>query len=182
LTLDEVKLLLKTPLECENGPEIKAAFIFACMTGLRISDLCRVCYSDISYPPLKIVIRQHKTGEVVSVPISEAVFKLIAPNATETKTGLIFPNLKRIAYRKSRPLEKWADLAGIKKKVHWHMARHTFAINALQEGGSDIYTLSKLLGHTNIRTTEVYAKCTDKMKARVTQTLSCRTFVEADFC
>jgi site-specific recombinase XerD len=74
--------------------------------------------------------------------------------------------------------QKWATRAGIQKHIGWHTARHTFAVISL-ESGADIYTVSKLLGHTNIRTTQIYAKATDKMKRDAVNALPAINFGRA---
>jgi site-specific recombinase XerD len=65
----------------------------------------------------------------------------------------------------SRPLKKWLETAGITKKITFHMGRHTFATLQLSSG-TDIYTVSKMLGHTNVKTTQIYAKVVDEKKEK----------------
>ncbi|MNR24363.1 Tyrosine recombinase XerC [compost metagenome] len=70
----------------------------------------------------------------------------------------------------SRPLKKWVESAGIRKNITFHCFRHTFATLQLSSG-TDIYTVSKMLGHTNVKTTEIYAKVIDEKKNRASQAI-----------
>jgi site-specific recombinase XerD len=85
-------------------------------------------------------------------------------------TELIFPSVGSTEYVTNKYLTHWAQKAGIHKKIGWHTARHTFAVLSL-ESGADIFTVSKLLGHTDVKTTQVYAKATDKMKREAVNAL-----------
>lgn len=92
------------------------------------------------------------------MPISEQAFQLCGyPGKPEQ---LVFENLPGPAWI-SRPLKNWIEAAGIKKKITFHCFRHTFATLQLISG-TDIYTVSKMLGHTNIKTTQIYAKVVDE--------------------
>jgi site-specific recombinase XerD len=86
-------------------------------------------------------------------------------------TDFIFPLLSMLK-RTTRfdRFQKWATRAGIEKHIGWHTARHTFAVLSL-ESGVEIFTVSKLLGHTSIKTTQIYAKATDKMKREAVNAL-----------
>lgn len=70
----------------------------------------------------------------------------------------------------SRPLKKWLETAGITKKITFHCFRHTFATLQLSNG-TDIYTVSKMLGHTNVKTTQIYAKVVDEKKEKAAQAI-----------
>ncbi len=157
LTIDELRLLKNTP--CKDQ-QTKNAFMFACFTGLRISDLKKLTWQEIKNGYL--YFRQKKTLGVermklhkVAIEIidqqkknncnSEKVFKLIADNHSGMQ------------------IKKWAKSAKINKLVTWHVARHSFATIALSNG-VDIYTVSKLLGHKDIKVTQIYAKIIDEKK------------------
>jgi integrase len=162
LNADELKALADTPLESRAADVIRRAFIFACYTGLRISDMATLAWGDIEHSPLQVVKRMEKTEEKVYVPLAAAAWAVINDGTIHDHRALVFPGLEAHHSCYDR-LNKWAKAAGIQKRVGWHTARHTFAVLSL-EAGAEIYTLSKLLGHTSIKTTEVYAKATDKMK------------------
>ncbi|MDR1903138.1 MAG: tyrosine-type recombinase/integrase [Treponema sp.] len=85
-------------------------------------------------------------------------------------TELIFPRLGSIKDSVNNYLVRRAARAKLEKRIGWHTARHTFAVLTL-EFGADIYTVSKLLGHTNLTTTQVYAKATDKLKREAVNAL-----------
>ena len=150
LTLDELRAMVATA-----APEdIKNPFLFCCFTGLRFSDVKALRWENIENGV--IILRMKKTREIVRVPISENARRFI-PEAQEK--GLVFKigPLNTL----TRGLKAWAKEAGIKKDLHFHMSRHTFGTLAL-ENGADIYTVSKLLGHRNVETTQIYAKVLDE--------------------
>lgn len=157
LTLEEVKKLVDT--KCSNK-EVKEAFLFSCFTGLRYSDVIHLKWENIVND--KLEFKQQKTGGVEYLPISQTA-KDILSNKTksETKSALIFnPPTKEGMFRS---IKNWVKAAEIDKRVSFHTARHTFATLALTQG-VDLYTVSKLLGHKDIATTQVYAKIVDQKK------------------
>lgn len=160
LTAEEVRLLMETPCRHE---EIKRAFLFSCNCGLRVSDIRKLTYTDIHTDNGKTEahIKMKKTKKPIVVPLSVEACKYI-PSRTESKDGVhVFPlpTLPTI----ERHIAKWASAAGISKHVTFHVARHTFATSGLT-ADVDIYTVSKLLGHTKLTTTQRYAKLIDKKK------------------
>lgn len=156
LTEEEVKMLYNTPISNET---VKRAFLFACCTGLRISDVSRLEWSNIIQEGDKyhLEIRMKKTSKPIRVPLNNNAMSLIG----ERSTGKVFalPNLNTVEQHVTR----WAARAGIRKHVTFHVARHTFATMLLTKG-VDLYTVSKLLGHSNITVTQVYAKIIDKVR------------------
>jgi integrase len=162
LTHEELNKLSCT--ECPNN-EIKRAFLFACYTGLRFSDLKKLTWGKIQPENgrHKLQYRQKKTGGFEYFPLSETAHKLLNCDSNIIN----FPNkpifeLPSIGYY-IIVLKQWAKKAGINKNLSSHVARHTFATLALTNG-VDLYTVSKLLGHRDIATTQIYAKIIDKKK------------------
>ena len=168
LNTEELQKLAETELLTTYGAVIKRAFLFACNTGLRISDIVSLTWGSIEYKPLQIIKRQEKTGQKVFIPLNDNAWRIINDGKIHNYTEPVFPELKNRIH--DRYLKIWANSAGVKKRIAWHTARHTFAVLSL-ESGADIYTVSKLLGHKDIKTTLVYAKATDKMKREAVNAL-----------
>jgi integrase len=160
---DEIQRLASTPIGGELGADVRRAFLFSCFSGLRISDLKSLTRGDIEHNPPQIIKRQKKTGNKVFIPLNTTAWRIVSDGSIHSHTELVFPRLGSIKSSVNDYLTRWAAKAGLEKKIGWHTARHTFAVLSL-ESGDEIYTVSKLLGHTNLKTTQVYAKATDKMK------------------
>jgi len=159
LTLEELQKAANT--ECE--PTIlKKAFIFSCLTGLRWSDINKLKWSEIQHSESMgyyLRFRQQNSKGTDTQPISEQAFKLLGERSGDEH--LVFNELKYMDA--SRKLKKWITEAGINKKITFHCARHTYATLQLTMG-TDIYTVSKLLGHKELKTTQVYANIIDQKK------------------
>lgn len=153
LDMEELKRVSQTP--CKRDA-IKKAFMFSCFTGLRYSDIIALEWGMIANDT--IVMRMQKTKQPITLPLSENA-KLWLPEREGVKVFNISPNIGVI----ERHIAKWMKDAGVNKRITFHCARHTFATLALTYG-ADLYTVSKLLGHTNIATTQIYAKIVDKKK------------------
>ena len=155
LTIEEVGALANAP--CRNDT-IKRAFLFSCLTGLRLSDVASLRWEDITMQGKyhRIMFRQQKTQGQEYLDVSQQAIEVLG----EKGCGLVF---EKIPAHITTILEKWTKAAGINKKITFHCARHTFAVMML-DLGTDLYTVSKLLGHREIRTTQVYAKVLDKNK------------------
>jgi integrase len=163
LTAEELGRLAATPLGGELGAEVRRAFLFGACTGLRVSDLRSLTWGEIERDPLQILKRQGKTGRVVAVPLNDSAWKIINDNELHRREAPVFPLLSASNTNTNQYLKSWAKAAGVNKPIGWHTARHSFATLSL-EGGADFSTVSRMLGHTKIATTAVYAKTTDRAK------------------
>jgi len=159
LTLDELKELVKT--ECRYDV-LKRAFLFSCLTGLRWSDIHKLVWSEYQgfNGGHRLTFHHKKTEALQYLDISEQAFKLMELEAEPEPAERVFKSLRYDAYH-NLALAKWCMKAGITKNITFHCARHTFAVMQLTEG-TDIYTVSKLLGHSELKTTQIYADIIDK--------------------
>ncbi len=169
LTAEELGKLASTPCEI---PVLKAASLFACLTGLRISDILQLEWKHIVPSPeggYSMRLRTEKTETETTLPISDEALELCG----RRRTGKVFDNLERSMIQ--HPLKKWLKQAGIEKHITFHMRRHTFATTVGILNGLPIETLSRMLGHTNIKTTQIYAKILDSKICEDVNLLSDRT-------
>ena len=158
LDFQELYNLSKTPCDI---PVLKRASLFSCLTGLRISDIMQLAWPNI-VPNIKgtgydMRIRTEKTETEATLPISPDALELCGPMGN----GLVFKGLTRSMLNK--PLKAWLTAAGITKHISFHSFRHTYAVLQLASG-TDIYTVSKMLTHKHVTTTEIYLDLLDKMK------------------
>ena len=156
LTLEELQKLIDTDCKSENT---KRAFLFACYTGLRYSDIASLQWDDIKTENGQMFIHKQmiKTKQNVIVPIGKSAKQYLP----KKKGKYIFdlPTLISINIE----LKRWAKRAKVDKNVHFHISRHTFATSLLTKG-ADLYSVSKLLGHTDISTTQIYAEIVNQKK------------------
>ena len=160
LTIEELNSLVKT--EC-NNPLLKKASLFSALTGLRFSDIKNLVWGELEYIEGNghfVQFKQQKTKGVEMMPISEQAYSLLGER--KEPTDKVFEGLTYSAYE-NKHLAKWIGLAGIKKDITFHCFRHTFATLQLSKG-TDIYTVSKMLGHRDLKTTQVYAKIISQTK------------------
>jgi integrase len=166
LTVEELNKLVATP--CERDV-LKRAALFSALTGLRLIDIQQLKWCDIIVDgnQARLQYSQQKTKGFEYTPISEQALQLCGePGKPEQ---LAFEDLPGPAWI-SRPLKNWLEAAGIKKSITFHCFRHTFATLQLASG-TDIYTVSKMLGHTNVKTTQIYAKVVDEKKNKAAQAI-----------
>ena len=164
LTLDELNKLVKT--EC-NNPLLKRAALFSALTGLRFSDIQKLVWSELEFIEGNgyfILFTQQKTKGVEVLPISEQAFELLGERGEPT--GQVFKGLTYSAYS-NKHLYQWIGAAGITKDITFHSFRHTFATLQLSQGTA-ITTVSKMLGHKDLKTTMIYAKIIDQLKRDAT--------------
>ncbi|MDM1097824.1 site-specific integrase [Myroides odoratimimus] len=160
LTFNEVQQLAHT--ECKYEV-LKRAFLFSCLTGLRWSDIHNMTWSEVrdEDDSSRVNFRQEKTDGVEYLYISKQARELLGER--KGNRDRVFIGLRYSAVY-NNAIVLWCNKAGISKHITFHSARHTNAV-LLLENGADIYTVSKRLGHREIRTTAIYAKIVDeKMK------------------
>lgn len=163
LTYEEIQRLADT--ECADW-RVKFSFLFCCFTGLRWIDVSNLRWKNIQKVEnnrYQIEIVQQKTKEPVYIPLSDNALKWLPDKGINGFENKVFPFGDRsIVYDY---LHKWVKAAGINKNITFHSSRHTYATLLLYYG-ADIYTVSKLLGHTNVKTTQIYAKIVDESKRK----------------
>ena len=159
LTIEEVRRLAQT--ECAY-PVIKSAFLFSCLTGLRRSDVVRLTWGDVFQQGefTRIIFKQKKTNGQEYLDITPQAAELMGERG-DPKSA-VFPDIHSPSCT-NNAIKQWVARAGIDKGITFHCARHTFATMML-DIGTDIYTVSKLLGHRELSTTQIYAKVMDKNK------------------
>ncbi len=159
LTIDEIKKLRKTPPPNED---LAQAFFFSCLTGLRWSDIVKLKWSEVQewHTGTRIVFTQKKTGGLEYLDLNTQAASMLGERGNPDDR--VFPKLGPIQAARIS-IAAWVKSAGINKHITFHCARHTFAVMML-DLGVDLYTVSKLLGHKSIETTQVYAKILDKNK------------------
>lgn len=160
LTIEELNKLVKTPC---NNDLLKRAALFSALTGLRFSDIQKMVWGELEFIEGQgyfLNFSQKKTKGVEVLPISEQAYKLCG--IPGKPTAKVFEGLEYSAYH-NKHLFQWIGAAGITKDITFHCFRHTFATLQLFNG-TDIYTVSKMLGHKDLKTTQVYAKIVDSAK------------------
>lgn len=160
LTLEQLQALVNTPCSI---PLLKNAALFSALTGLRFSDIAKMVWGEVQYSEMEgyfLQFRQKKTKGVEVLPISEQAYNLLGEPKEPTEQ--VFKGLIYSAYLNVH-LKQWILRAGITKDITFHCFRHTFATLQLSFG-TDIYTVSKMLGHRELRTTQIYAQIVNKTK------------------
>lgn len=173
LTIEEVRLMLQTPYDRSSGrgkkmsleliSDIRKAFIFSCVTGLRIVDLTQLSWDKIDLGRRQLGKVQQKTKSTVWVPLNSDAYAILDDGETHAPEEKVFPRLSLTRTTTNRYITGWAHAAGITKHVTWHIARYTDA-TLLFDSGADLYTVQKLLGHKKIQTTQHYARISDQKK------------------
>ena len=162
LTEDEITIILKKKMVSERLEHVRDLFIFACFTGLAYIDVAGLTQDNIRKSfdgNLWIMTKRQKTNTDVNVPLLDIPKMILKKYKGKLPNGKILPiisNQKLNAY-----LKEIADVCGIKKNLTFHLARHTFATTTTLSKGVPIETVSKMLGHTNIETTQIYARITN---------------------
>lgn len=156
LTADEVRRLVDTP--CKRDA-VKRMFLFSCFTGLRLSDCRKLTWDDVEdmTDRSRIVFRQQKTKQLQYTDLNADARAVMGVRSV----GVVFrvPSSRSV----SSAISRWVSDAGIRKHITFHCARHTFA-TLLLTADVNLYVVSKLLGHSSVKTTEIYAKVVDKKK------------------
>ena len=166
LTIDELNTLAATP--CDR-PIMKRASLFSALTGMRHSDIQKLKWKEIikDGEHYRILFTQQKTKGVQYMPISDQAYQLCGERGEPDR--LVFEGLQDPSWI-NKPLERWIKAADITKHITFHCFRHTYATLQLTNG-TDIYTVSKMLGHTKVTTTQIYAKIVDEKKEQAADTI-----------
>ncbi|GGH64622.1 site-specific integrase [Phaeocystidibacter marisrubri] len=166
LTEAELKRIEENTFKVNRLEQVKDLFIFACYTGLSYSDVKKLKRSEIEQTPdglWWIKTRRQKTKTKSQVPMLARAKAIIDKHClleylkAEEPIFKVLSNQKLNAY-----LKEIADLCGIEKKLTFHVARHTFATTVTLQNGVSIESVSRMLGHTNLKTTQHYARIVDQ--------------------
>ena len=163
LTLAEIKAMIDA--SC-NDERVRRMFLFSCFTGLRSVDIFNLKWRNIvkvEEGVYQVEVVQQKTKQLVVVPMTENALMWLPERKKGKDDDFVFDAPCKVCVYKV--LKKWAETAGIRKNVTFHVGRHTYATLLLYYG-ADLYTVSKLLGHTNIKTTQIYAQVMDETKRK----------------
>lgn len=173
LSMEEIQCLISTHYDGEN-PDIRRAFIFCLYCGLRWCDVKDLTFADVDHSNRLLRFEQAKTkghsaNSGVVIPLNDGLLKLIgAPSEKQDRTSLIFPLPSHTMCLKA--LRHWVKRAGIDKHITWHCARHSFAVNILNNG-ANIKTVATLLGHSGLKHTEKYTRAVDTLKLEAINSL-----------
>ena len=165
LSMEEISRLISTHYPGEN-PDIRKAFILSLYTGMRWCDVKELTFADIDYSNRLLRYEQNKTrghssSSGVVIPLNDSLLRLIGNPEERGRGALIFPLPSHTMCLKA--LRHWVEKAGISKHITWHCARHSFALNILNNG-ANIKTVASLLGHSGLKTTEKYVRAVDSLK------------------
>ena len=165
LTTDELKRFLAVETQTQAEQTVQKAFGFSCMTGLRLGDMQRLRWSDIKTigEVQAVSIIQHKTKRLVTVPLNELALSLLPPRPDNGEDGIIFPLVKK-PDNVAKYVRRIKEKAGIEKDFTYHSSRHSAATLAIT-AGAELYSVSKILGHGSIVSTQVYASVNMEKKA-----------------
>lgn len=177
LTADELRQLIATPINRQATAsqyqiEARQAFLFSCFCGLRRSDVRALKWGDIvecgTHTEVRLTMK--KTRQRLILPLSDAAKQYLPPRNKQPDNFKVFPMLPSDGVLWAY-ISDWGKRANIKKRVSFHTARHTFATLLLTRG-ADLYAVSKLLGHSNITTTQIYAKLIDAKRVEAANLLN----------
>lgn len=162
LSIDEIKQLVSTHYKGEN-PEIRRAFIFCLYCGIRFCDVKDLTFAnvDISNGLLKFEqakTKGHSSASGVVIPLNDGLLNLIGKGARDERIFKLPTHTMCL-----KALRRWTARAGIEKHITWHCARHSFAVNILNNG-ANIKTVASLLGHSGLSQTEKYTRAVDSLK------------------
>ena len=173
LSLEEIQALINCHYENEN-PNVRRAFIFCLYSGLRFCDVKDLTYKNIDYSNKLLKFEQTKTkghsaNSGVIIPLNSGLLSIVGePPANGNKDELIFnlPSYESCC----KSVKRWVKRTGIDKHISWHCARHSFAVNILNNG-ANIKTVASLLGHSGLKHTEKYTRAVDKLKEEAINSL-----------
>lgn len=161
----ELKKIMHTEFSISRLERVRDIFIFSCFTGLAYIDVVNLTTDNLveNEGQYWIMTHRQKTKVASNVLLLDIPLQIIQKYKGKTENNKLLPILSN--QKMNSYLKEIADLCGIKKKLTFHLARHTFATTVTLAKGVPIETVSKMLGHTNIKTTQIYARITtDKIQ------------------
>lgn len=161
LTDEEIQVIMKKEFPTQRLEQVRDVFIFSCFCGLAYIDVANLKEDNIVELDEKkwIMTKRQKANIPSNILLLDIPLKIIDKYKGKTKGGKLLPILSN--QKMNSYLKEIADVCGIKKTLTYHVARHTFATMTLSKG-VPIESVSKMLGHTNIKTTQIYARITNK--------------------
>jgi len=171
LEIEELRKLNNTPFR----EDVRHFFLFSCFTGLRLSDLMKIKWTDINKHILTYTQTKQGNTKTHYLPLSAqaiALLKQIQEYQISEKGDSLVHIFEHVPAKRmiNKHLKTWAKQAKLDKNIHIHVGRHTFATLALTNGVS-LYTVSKMLGHSNISITQVYAEVIDDVKQKAAESI-----------
>ncbi|MBD8387920.1 site-specific integrase [Dysgonomonas sp. BGC7] len=166
LSVEEMQQLISTTYT-EQNQDVRRAFILCLYAGIRFCDVVELRYGNVDYSNRLLKFEQSKTkggssSSGVVVPLNDSLISLIGKPSTEgAKNEKIFNLPSHTMCLKA--LRRWTARAGIDKHITWHSARHSFAVNILNNG-ANMKTVASLLGHSGLKHTEKYTRAVDSLK------------------
>ncbi len=166
LSQNELQKIEDSHFDIDRLQLVRDLFVFSCYTGLSYIDVMELTKDSINFGVdgnLWVITKRHKTNNTVRIPILPQAGVLIQKYAAHPRAiqkGTLFLNLSN--QKLNAYLKEMADLCRIKKKLTFHIARHTFATTVTLTNGVPIETVSKILGHSRISTTQIYAKIIER--------------------
>ena len=157
---DEIKTIMNKEFEIERLANVRDIFIFSCFTGLAYIDVANLTHDNLVENDGKfwIMTKRQKTNVASNILLLDIPLQIIEKYKGKTRNNKLLPVLSN--QKMNSYLKEIADICGINKNLTFHLARHTFATTITLEKGVPIETVSKMLGHTNIKTTQIYARIT----------------------
>ena len=171
LSMDEIQSLIQCHYDNES-PNVRRAFIFCLYCGLRFCDLKDLTYKNIDYTNRLLKFEQNKTKghsahSGVVIPLNDGLLSLVGETPDDLNTSIFnLPSYESCC----KSVKRWVKRAGINKHISWHCARHSFAVNILNNG-ANIKTVASLLGHSGLKHTEKYTRAVDKLKSEAINSL-----------
>lgn len=170
LSIEEMKKLIQTTYAGQN-PEIKRAFIFCLYTGIRFCDVVELRFKDVDYSNRLLKFEQiktkgHSSNSWVNIPLNDGLLSLIGDKLGQDDFIFKLPSHTMCL----KALARWVKRAGIDKHITWHCARHSMAVNILNNG-ANIKTVASLLGHSGLKHTEKYTRAVDSLKEQAINSL-----------
>ena len=170
-SMDEIQSLIQCHYDNEN-PNVRRAFILCLYCGLRFCDVKDLTYKNIDYTNHLLKFEQnkpkgHSAHSGVVIPLNDGLLSLVGETPDDLNTSIFnLPSYESCC----KSVKRWVKRAGINKHISWHCARHSFAVNILNNG-ANIKTVASLLGHSGLKHTEKYTLAVDKLKSEAINSL-----------